>query len=791
MNQRLFKKAYRDLFSNKRKAIIAISAIVIGMVAFGTLLFSAEIMTNEIITTYSSINPPSATISVDRIDSRLIQLAEECSDITEYEAKAQYQLRGQKETGEWTTVELFAAADYTALDLNKVFFMKGAKHPKYNEMLIERDAINVAGKGMGDTLLLSMPNGKEMSLKITGVINDLGVHPATMHNTIYAYVSMETLEDMGFLPNRFDFKISEHPYDRESIFTTSNQFAHLLEHNGYQIKGLSVERTPGVSMHLEEYKTALFLLRSFAFVAFLFGCLIMSSLITSILTQQIRQIGILKTFGTKNRAIMLSYLLALFSFVGLAGAAALPLSKLLANTLSSLLLRISNMSLTHTQTTPALYVVFLLLCFVVPLLVAFFSIRRGVKITIKDALNDTGIPEMQRAKPLLRSLNALPRPIMLTLRNTLRRKERFVLNVAMLAVSGACFITIFVSMFSVHTTLKDNLDQFAYDYRLMVSRTEDQALEDVLSTNPAIGSVESWGYTSGKMVDEKGQMGNAYSILAVPQNSSFVTPDLLVGSWFQDEEINEIVVSHEFLQNNPALSLGDALSLEIGGTTQNMQIVGVMKDFSGANLYMSKDIYLQNVPTESRQTLIQVHLDSQLKGRSRANLIQEIEESLLEQDISILQSETKANAVKILSSHYMATFQTFLVIIFMVLTVSAFGLSSTMNIQTLERMKEIGVLKAMGADKKQIIKMITSESVFVGLTGGALSALLAIPGIMIGLAYFGATTLETSITLNWGAVFAAYIIWLLLILIIGKKASKRSALYAANMTVKNSISSST
>lgn len=787
MNKLLLKKAFGDLFSNKRKAITAITAVIIGMVAFGTLLFSYELITNEIVSTYSSINPSSATISVDRIDSRFIELTEEFSDIAEYEVKSDYQMRGQKSNGEWTTVELFSSAEYTAIDVNKVFHLDGDVCPQNSEMLIERDAINVAGKGIGDTLLLSLPNGTETNLKITGVINDLSVHPATMHNTIYAYVSMETLNEMGLSPNRLDFKISGEPYNREKILTTSNEYLRMLEQNGYQINGLSIENTPGISMHLEEYKTALFLLQTFAFVAFLFGCLIMSSLITSILAQQIKQIGILKTFGTKNTAITCSYLLALFSFIGLAALIALPISKLLANVLSSLLLRISNMNLTHTQVVPILYPAFLLLCISVPLLIAFLSIWQATKITIKDAINYTGIGNVNMEKPLLSSTTRLPRPVMLTMRNAFRRKGRFFLNVSTLAISGMCFITVLVSMFSVSMTLKDNLNTSSYDYRFIINKTQEDVLTETLSSNSEIGVFEYWGYASGKLLYENGEIGNSYPIFAVPQNSKLVNPDLIEGTYLQDGQANGIVVGHEFLQNNPTLSIGDILSLDIEGTKSDLRIVGVIKDFSGSNIYMKKDFYVQSVPTESRQNIVQVQLDSDLRGRSRANLIENIETSLLEQNISILQSETKATAIKILNSHYMATFQTFLIIIFMILIVSAFGLSSTTNIQTLERMKEIGIMKAMGADRKQIIKIITSESILVGLSGWVISALLAIPCIIVGLSYFGATTLETSIMLNWGAVFAGYLIWLILILIIGKQASKHSALLAANMTIKTTL----
>lgn len=792
MKRRLFKKAFRDLFKDKRKAIVALSAIVIGMIAFGTLLFSYEIITNELIITYSSTNPSSASISVDCIDNQLIELTEAFTEIEEYEVKTQYQMRGQKENGEWTTVELFASDDYTAQGINKVFYIDGNENPGQDEMLIERDAINVAGKSIGDTIFLTMPDGSEKELTITGVINDLSVHPATMHNTIYVYVSMETLKAMGLFPNRIDYKISGNPYDRENILTVSNEYLRMLEQNGYQIKGLSVENIPGVSMHLEEYKTALFLLRTFAFVAFLFGCMIMSSLITSILTGQVRQIGILKTFGTKTGSITLSYLVALFSFVGFAGASSLLLSKLLANIVSTILLRISNMSLTHTQINPVLYVVFLLLCFTVPLLIAFLAIRRATKITIKEAINDSVMESVNAKvsgvhKKQYGIIAWLPRPVMFTMRNALRRKARFILNVATLALSGACFITVFVSMLSVSTTLKDNLNTFGYDYRFITNSAGDTEVGEVLQANKEIGAYECWGYTSGKILHEDGQIGNSYPVFAIPQNSKLVNPDLLEGNWLQGEEADGIVVGHEFLKNNPDVSIGDTITLDIAETQLKLRIAGEIKDFSGSNIYMCKEYYMENVPAESRRDIVQVQLDSNRRGRSKAKFIQRIEESLLEKGISILQSETKANAIKILNSHYMATFQTFLIVIFMILVVSAFGLSSTTNIQTLERRKEIGIMKAMGADKKQVVQIITSESVFTGLCGWGLSAVLAIGGIMIGLIYFSAVTLKAPIVLNIGSVFAGYAIWLLLILLIGKKASRRAAVFAANMTVKNSL----
>ena len=70
--------------------------------------------------------------------------------------------------------------------------------------------------------------------------------------------------------------------------------------------------------------------------------------------------------------------------------------------------------------------------------------------------------------------------------------------------------------------------------------------------------------------------------------------------------------------------------------------------------------------------------------------------------------------------------QTFMLIIAMLVVVSGFGLAATMNTQTSERIKEIGIMKEMGAVKKQIRKIVTAESIFIALMSWGVAVLLGI-----------------------------------------------------------------
>lgn len=71
--------------------------------------------------------------------------------------------------------------------------------------------------------------------------------------------------------------------------------------------------------------------------------------------------------------------------------------------------------------------------------------------------------------------------------------------------------------------------------------------------------------------------------------------------------------------------------------------------------------------------------------------------------------------------------------IFMVIILAAlaFGIVNTMLMVVLERTKELGMLTAIGMNKKRVFKMIMLESVFLSLVGGV--AGMFISEIIIGL----------------------------------------------------------
>jgi len=76
-----------------------------------------------------------------------------------------------------------------------------------------------------------------------------------------------------------------------------------------------------------------------------------------------------------------------------------------------------------------------------------------------------------------------------------------------------------------------------------------------------------------------------------------------------------------------------------------------------------------------------------------------------------------------------------------ILAALAFGIVNTMLMVVLERTKELGMLTAIGMNKKKVFRMIMTESVFLSLTGGVLGMIIS--KILIALTARNGITLSS------------------------------------------------
>jgi putative ABC transport system permease protein len=114
--------------------------------------------------------------------------------------------------------------------------------------------------------------------------------------------------------------------------------------------------------------------------------------------------------------------------------------------------------------------------------------------------------------------------------------------------------------------------------------------------------------------------------------------------------------------------------------------------------------------------------------------------------------------------------------------VGGLGLTTTMSINVMERIREIGVLRAIGASNTSVWQIILSEGIVIGLLGWILGTLCSIPVSSFLSEQIGILLLNIPLSYNYSTLAA--IGWFFAVMAIAIVASLGPARNAVRLTIR-------
>jgi len=119
--------------------------------------------------------------------------------------------------------------------------------------------------------------------------------------------------------------------------------------------------------------------------------------------------------------------------------------------------------------------------------------------------------------------------------------------------------------------------------------------------------------------------------------------------------------------------------------------------------------------------------------------------------------------------------------------VSAMGMASATGITIMERTREIGVLRAIGATPEMIFRLFTAEGLITSLAGIALGLLGSWPLSSVAASFFGDLMLGKGATLQSAFSVSGFGITLVTTLIFGWLASRIPARRAVSVSTREAL----
>jgi putative ABC transport system permease protein len=238
-----------------------------------------------------------------------------------------------------------------------------------------------------------------------------------------------------------------------------------------------------------------------------------------------------------------------------------------------------------------------------------------------------------------------------------------------------------------------------------------------------------------------------------------------VGRLLKDGDGKRAMLGYNFYSDNVGLDKlikpGDKISLEgEQGITEDFEIIGILK--KKGSFVFDNIVYINEGPLNNLMgygddvDLIAVHV----KGKEVMDKAKEDIEKLLrkrrdvkmgEEDFEVSTPDAMLETVNTV----LGGVQAFIIVIASIsILVGAIGIVNTMTTSVLERRKEIGIMKAIGAKNGQVFMQFLVESGLLGLIGGAVGVLV---GMLIG--YVGTAGINNFIgggikpEINWFLIF--------------------------------------
>ena len=786
-----------DLTSDYSKNFMLVLAVAIGVFGIGSILGGYSVIKREMTDNYMSTVPASATIEIEEgITEDLLDSVKQFPGIKEAERHAT--LVARMKVGEkWYPLLLFIIDDFTDKRTNKVYHITGETEPPTGTMLVERTAFVVMQAKEGDELIIKTPHGQPYKIKLSGTVHDPGLAPAWQEQSGYGYITLSTLQMLGETQgfDQLRILVSKQPDSRKHIIEKAQAVSEQLKLAGYNIHEIQVP-PPGRHPHQSQMSAVMSIFIVFSFLILILGSILVATSMATLMVKQIRQIGVMKTIGANSSQITRLYLVMIVLLCIVALIIAIPLSRLAASGFYNQIAVLLNLEIRDASMpfwVPALQIGSGI---IIPLIAAAFPVIRGSRISVKNALDNYGVAQgnMGNKSWAVRfsQLDFFSETFRLSIRNVFRQRSRLTMTLGLLAAGGAMFMTAMNVSKAWEDNLKRIYTQRLYDLevRLNSSVPTDSLLDKIMAI-PGVSVAEGWSHSPTSIskdnafevthtYPDKGH--GSFTMQALPIPTKMLNLTVVEGRWLTNKESNDVVLNQAA---RGSLKIGERVSLSIDGKPSEWNVIGFTEDVgSPASAYVSLEVFSRRTNTVSQTKMLRIsYADRSKENAVRKN--REIEGLLEKENISVSSTIPVWLLHNAVAAHMKVLVNSLLAMAILMALVGTLGLMSTMSMNILERTREIGIMRAIGATPKKISALIVWE----GLLIGSMSIFIAFALSLILSTYMGRLignmAFRTPLSLTISGL--ALGIWILIIILGSYAATLYPARRANKITTREAL----
>lgn len=782
-----WSKVFTDLWNDKTRTGLVVASIAAGIFAIGMIISAYVIMHEDINRSYAAINPPNIEVRTDPFDQDLVQVIEKVPGVKDVEGRFTLAVRARRGVEDWIDLKLVGMDNFkSAINLRTP--VEGVGVARKDEAVISQDVIHVTGLHPGDRIELELPNGSRHFLTVVGLVSDQTTSKPDPAADNLMFVNDKTLQSLG-LDGRYNLlylTVKGNGGNSQFIDSVAAAVKDKVEESDRTV--YRVEQHLSTEHPMADITVIIIgMLGALGGLITILSSSLIINTLNALLAQQLRQIGVMKLVGARSGQIMGMYLVLVISYGVISLVIAIPLGAVAGYGLAWFMAYLTGAVLGGFRVVPVAVIAQTLVAILIPLGAGFFPVNNGAKTSVQEAISNYRPGNQPAAHTRNRFsgwMNWISRPILLSFRNTFRKRGRLLLTIFTLTIAGGVFIAVFNVRDSVDRLMENLLQHYLGDVTVDFSRPyRTDKIRQTLLEVPGIEGVEGWSGAAGEIWDKNDNFVSRLSIVAPPQDSQLLHLKLVAGRWLLPNEERAIVVSDSLYLTYPNLKPGDQLIVKLPGRSKEAwTVVGVfpfLAMFGDPMAYANYDFIAAQIHqpnyAPSYRIITQFH-----DAESNQELTKRIDTYLAERNFAV-QSVKSGSELR-----QKATTAINIVIVFLLIMailtafVGSMGLTGAMSINVLERTREIGVMRTIGAVDRVIMQSVIIEALVIGLITWVLAIGVSFPVGNLLLIIIG-KALGTPLELSFTPL--GVLLWLGVVIILSVIASIMPARNAARLTI--------
>jgi ABC-type antimicrobial peptide transport system permease subunit len=307
---------------------------------------------------------------------------------------------------------------------------------------------------------------------------------------------------------------------------------------------------------------------------------------------------------------------------------------------------------------------------------------------------------------------------------------------------------------------------------------------EIAESVPGVVEAETWSQQGATLLLPSGEE-HPVALTGIPSDSVIFKPNIVRGRSLRPDDGHALVFTIR-LAEKEGIRVGDEITVSIGGEESEWAVVGHYLSVNDVSdeFFVPLDVLQRETGSFGRGRRVKV-LSENDDIESQQQVIQGLKDAFAAYHFEVVGTWSASEQLKESQASFGILTSLLLAMVVLTAIVGSIGLMSTMFMNVVERRREIGVMRAVGASSLAIVGMFVAEGVLVGVLSWLLAVPLSYPGARLFSDLIGEAVLEMPLEFVYSA--SGMVLWLLIVAVLSVLASLWPALQATKVSVREAL----